>query len=121
MADTQTLSETSINTSELKNCLKRIKDRDKELDFRAAKTEEYLSQISTTEKSEQLFKKLLELGIPRLKESHLHKIIDIMPATQRDLKVVLQGYSLTLSNDASKKIIDAVKEFADKKSSGEHK
>lgn len=115
MADTQTLSEVSINSGDLKNCIKRIKERDKELDFRAAKTEEYLSQISTTEKSEQLFKKLLELNIPRLKESHIHKIIDIMPAAQRDLKVVLQGYSLTLSNDAVKKIIDTIKEFADKK------
>ena len=115
MGDTQLVSEVSMCANELKKHLGKIKDRDKELDFRAAKTEEYLSQISTTEKSEQLFKKLLDLGIPRLKESYIHKIIDIMPAAPRDLKVVLQGYSLTLSNDASKKIIDVVKEFADKK------
>src|SRR3989338_4795729 len=115
MGDNHLVSEISICANELKKYLGKIKDRDKELDFRASKTEEYLSQISTTEKSEQLFKKILELGIPRLKESQIHKIIDIMPASQRDLKVVLQGYSLTLSNDASKKIIDVVKEFADKK------
>jgi len=115
MGDTQLVSEVSICANELKKYLGKIKDRDKELDFRASKTEKYISQISTTEKSEQLFKKLLELGIPRLKESQIHKIIDVMPLSQRDLKVVLQGYSLTLSNDASKKIIDVVKEFADKK------
>ena len=115
MVDVTTVSETPINMCALKKELEKIKKRDKELDFRASKTEKYISQISTTEKSEQLFKKLLELGIPRLKESQIHKIIDVMPLSQRDLKVVLQGYSLTLSNDASKKIIDVVKEFADKK------
>lgn len=116
MGDIQTLSEVSMNASELRKRLESVKERDKELGFRAAKTEEYLVQIHAVEKPDQLFHKIASLEIPRLKDSHINKIIDIMPASVRDLKVVLQGYSLTASNDNMKKIIDILKGFADKKS-----
>ncbi len=99
----------------LKKQLEKIKERDKELDFRAAKTEEYLEQLNTVGKADQLFQKIAALEVPRLRESYIHKIIDIMPASIRDLKVVLQGYSLTVSNDSMKKIVELIKEFADKK------
>ena len=115
MGDIQTLSEVPMSVAQLKKQLEKIKERDNELDFRAAKTEEYLSQIHTIEKPDQLFQKIAALEIPRLKESQINKIIDIMPASIRDLKVVLQGYSLTVSNESMKKIIDFIKEFAEKK------
>ncbi|MBI2130633.1 hypothetical protein HYU10_02575 [Candidatus Woesearchaeota archaeon] len=115
MAEVQKMSEMPINSHELKKELSRIKARDKELDFRAGKTDEYLSQISTPEKAEQLHQKIMALEIPRLKDAQVHKIIDVMPTTLRDLKVVLQGYTLTISNDGMKKIIDIINDFGDKK------
>lgn len=115
MAEVQKLSEVPINSHELKQEISRIKERDKELDFRAGKTDEYLSQIFTPEKAEQLHQKIMALEIPRLKDAQVHKIIDVMPATIRDLKVVLQGYTITVSNEGMKKIVDIIKDFADKK------
>ena len=57
----------------------------------------------------------MKLSIPRLKEQHMHKIMDIMPTTLNELKVVLQGYTITLNNESMKKIIDAITEFLEKK------
>src|SRR3989338_773661 len=104
MADVNILSETPINVYSLRKELEKIKKRDKELDFRASKTEEYINLIATHPNAEQLFDKILKLEIPRLKESHIHKIIDIMPETQKDLKSVLQSYTITVTNENMKKI-----------------
>ncbi len=100
MTDMQIVSETSINMYQLKKELERIKKRDNELNFRANRTEEYLHQIATIKNSEELFDKIMKLNIPRLKEQHIHKIIDVAPTTVNDLKVVLQGYTITLNNES---------------------
>jgi DNA-directed RNA polymerase subunit F len=115
MGDTQIISETSISTYQLKEELENIKKRDKELNFRSNRMEEYLQQISTVEKADELLKKLTKLDIPRLKEQHIHKIMDIMPVSVNELKILLQSYTLTLNNDAMKKIVDTVNEFSEKK------
>ena len=115
MTDMQIVSEVQINSYELKKELERIKKRDHELNFRANRTEEYLNEILILKNAEELFDKLLSLNIPRLKEQHIHKIIDITPTTLNDLKVVLQGYTITLSNESMKKIVDTINEFLEKK------
>ncbi|MBI2651350.1 hypothetical protein HYX01_02685 [Candidatus Woesearchaeota archaeon] len=109
------ISENPINTSKLKEKIAGVRQRDKEINFRAAKTEEHLEHITTLSNSSGLFNKINEMGIPRLKEQHIHKIIDVMPATVNSLKVVLQGYTLSLSNDNMKKIVDTLNEFLAKK------
>ena len=102
------LSETPINTYQLKDSLSKIKKRDKELNFRAQKTEEHLSQVATHKHAEQLFEKINKLAIPRLREPQIHKIIDVMPITVKDLKVVLQSYNISLSNENMSKIVEIV-------------
>ena len=109
------ISETPITASQLKEELVKIKKRDKELNFRAAKTEEHLGYIGIPKDTEPLFEKISKLDISRLKEQHIRKIIDIMPATVKDLKVVLQGYTISVSNENMKKIVDAVNHFIEKK------
>jgi len=102
------LSETPISVYQLKEELIKIKQRDKELNFRAAKTEEHLEHLDTHKNAESLFDKISKLNIPRLKEQHTHKIIDIMPTTIRDLKVVMQGYTISLNSENMKKIVDII-------------
>ena len=51
------------------------------------------------------------MEIPRLKREHIVKILDIMPVTEEQLKLVLQGYILTVSQANMKKITDLVKEY----------
>ncbi len=114
MADIKILSEAPINMYQLHEELKAIKKRDKELNFRAANTEEYLQGVVSIKDAGELHKKLLALEIPRLREQHIHKIIELLPPTVQDLKVVLQGYTLNISQDNMKKVAAIVAEFAPK-------
>ena len=111
MADVQIISETPINSYQLKKELEKIKKRDGELNFRANKTEEYLNNVLAGKSADELFGAIGKLDIPRLKEQHIHKIIDVMPATINELKVVLQSYTITINNDSMKKIVDTINEF----------
>ncbi len=106
-----------LNTSFFKRELDQIKERDGELTFRGGKTEEHLNHIKPMDyvKAEELLNRLQELGIPRLKPEHMHKIIDILPKNEAHLKVVLQGYTLTVNDDNIKKIMEVVKDYLPKK------
>lgn len=114
------VSEEPINMAALKAELERIRKRDTELNIRSAKTEEYLQQSFVLKKkdAEELFKTLIGLDLPRLKDMHVHKIIDIMPVNNEELKSLLTGYNISLSGDNLKKILDAVAEYLPSKKSG---
>ena len=47
-----------------------------------------------------------------MKPEFIVKIIDIMPADQDEVKLVLQGATMTVTKENLKKISDAIKEFA---------
>ena len=113
MADPKVISQEPISMPELKAELARIKKRDEEVGFRAEKTEEYLNvfvKISHT-KAKELQAEIEKLNIPRLANEHIVKILDIMPASVDELKVVLQGYALTVSKENIKKISDTIAKY----------
>ena len=114
MGDPKIISEEPISLFELKSEITKIKKRDKELGFRAAKMEDYLNEFVKLKKKEydELEKKLGKLEIPRLKDMHIKKIIDMLPSTVDQLKVILQGYALTVNQKNMKRIVDVVKEYA---------
>jgi len=107
------ISEKPITMAEVKGQIAKIKKRDKELNFRSSRTEEYLNVFVKLEnkKAEELKKKLAKLGVPRLGDEHIVKITDILPKTVDELKILIQGYPLTITKENMKKIVDAVKEF----------
>ncbi|MBU3942064.1 MAG: hypothetical protein KKF74_04075 [Nanoarchaeota archaeon] len=111
------ISEKPITLTELKQEIDKIKKRDKELNFRVGKTEEYLSHFVnlSKESEEELIKKLEKLNVPRLRDIHITKIVDTLPKTVDELKIILQGYTITVNNENLKKIVDALKDFAEKK------
>ena len=115
MGDMQIVSEMPIDVYQLKKELDKIKKRDNELNFRANRTEEYIHQIAELKNADELFDKLTKLNIPRLKEQHIHKLIDVLPINLNELKVVLQSYTITVNNDSMKKIVDTINEFSEKK------
>ena len=114
MADIKIISEIPMNLHQLHDELKAIKKRDKELNFRASKSEDYLNSMTSLKDHDALYKKLVSLEIPRLRDQHIHKIVELTPATAQDLKVVLQGYTLNISQDNLKKIAATVAEFVSK-------
>ncbi len=107
------IEETAIPMYELKESLAKIKKRDGELNFRAQKTEEYLNTFVTLgpRKIRELKKEIEELKIPRLKPEHIYKIIDIMPSDVESLKLVLQGFIVSISQDNMKKIVSVIKKY----------
>ena len=110
------LEETPMNIIEVREELAKIEKRDKELSFRANKANEYLNSIVTLKPKDakELYKKIEDLNIPRLKAVHIHKIIDILPATVEVMKTIVQSYTLTVNNDNLKKIIGIVSEYQKK-------
>ncbi len=107
------ISQMPINNSELHAEMKRIKARDTELGFRAQKTIDYLESLNVLDvkKAKELMDKLVKLEVPRLRDIHFHKMIDVMPTNAKDVKTALQQYNLTVSQDNCKKIADVVAEF----------
>ena len=102
------LSETPVSAYQLKEELEKIKKRDKELNFRAAKAEEHLNSINTPKNLDEFYEKISKLDIARLKEQHIKKILDIMPKSVNELKAVMQGYTLSVTSENMKKIVDII-------------
>lgn len=114
MSRPEILNESPITMSEVKAELTKIRERDGDLSFRANKAEEYLGQFVTLtpKKIKELHDKIEALNIPRLREQYIIKLIDIMPCTADEVKLVLQSYpTLTVSQDNTKKIAKVLAEY----------
>ena len=101
------INETPITIADMKVEIEKIKKRDNELNFRATKTEEYLQQfeLPSEKKIEEMKKKIESLNVPRLKDIHIVKILDLMPTTIEEMKGILSGYTLTVTQENMKKIL----------------
>lgn len=110
MAKYEILSEKAITFPELKEALIKIEKRDETLSFRGNKTKEYLGQVTEMKPKDakDLKKKLEELGVMRLKEKQITRLINVMPQDLDSLKVVLSNDSVSSKEDL-KKILDVLK------------
>lgn len=106
----QTIKEIPLSLAEVKEEVDKIKKRDKELGFRTQKTDEYLQQFAK-EGTIKLIDSLKKLKIARLKDEYIVKIVDLLPRTVDDLKTILQGYTVTVTKDNMKKIVEEVNKF----------
>ena len=113
MTKPEIIKETPITMAEIKDELDKIKKKIEKINFRAEKTEEYLHQFAQLNlaKSKELKEKLDKLNVPRLKEEHIVKMIDLLPGSAEEVKSILQGYTITVTNENLKKIAEAIKEF----------
>ncbi len=112
MPNPKLIGETPLTLVDVKESLQKIEKCDKELNYRSNKTREYLNlfvQLSK-EKKEELYKKLTDLKLLRLKEAHTTKIIDFLPKTAEELKVILQAYPVSMPKKDIESIVAVVKE-----------
>ncbi len=91
--------------------IQEMKKRDKELNFRAKKVEEYLKTVPKVKDYEKLKKDLESADIGRLKEKHIALIINISPKDVDSLRAVLSGENITLKEEDLKKIVDIVNKY----------
>lgn len=113
MANPQFFEEKPLSLVDVRTILSKIEKRDEKLNFLSNKTKEYLNTfVKMQEKNkEELHKKLMGLNLTRLKEEHMMKIIDFLPKTTEELKVVLQAYPLSIPKKDQEAIVQVVKEF----------
>ena len=95
---------------------KALKDEE-ELNFRAEKTREYVHKLAKIPHKtiDELKKKIEEIKIPRLKDQHIAKIVEIMPTTEEEVSAILKAYPITVTKDDMKKIAKEVKDTIDDK------
>jgi len=113
MTKPQIIEEEPISMADLKEELTKIQKKTKEINFRAEKTQEYLNQFTILDlkKGKELREKIEKLKIPRLKNEHIIKIIDLMPSSLEELKSILSGYTITVTSENLKKIAEVLKNF----------
>ena len=99
-----------MTLTDVKDALTSVQERDEELSFRAGKTVDHLNHLNLPDMKakQELFEKIQALDVPRLKPQHIHKIIDIRPASVKELAIILSGYTLTVNKDYQEKIIGAL-------------
>ena len=109
MPDAKVVKEREISLAELSQKLKAVK-KQRELGVRAVKTEEYLKnfEIDKISKVKELKKALESADIPRLKERHINKLIDLKPEEVDSVKVILSGENMTIKPEHLKKIVEIV-------------
>ncbi|MBT4445642.1 hypothetical protein HOA92_00365 [archaeon] len=114
MVNPEILEETPLCLIDVKVAMSKIEKRDTELGLLSQKTKEYLDAfVERSQKDGKTLRKGIDsLGITRLKEEHICKIIDFLPQTADDLRYVLQGYNITLPKKDSEAIISEVKKVA---------
>ncbi|MEW5897491.1 MAG: hypothetical protein AB1668_07390 [Nanoarchaeota archaeon] len=107
------IEEKPLSLADVRVTLKTVEKRDGELNFLSNRAKEYLEQFTvlSLEKKEELHKKLVNLQLTRLKEEHFCKIIDFLPKTVDELKVVLQAYPLSLPKKDQESVIAVITDF----------
>lgn len=104
------IAERPITGAELKTML----EKRTELGFRAQKTLDHLQQAVKITKPQELYKKLEGLEVPRLRDVHFCKLIDVMPVTPDDVRLVLSPFNVTIVKENLQKIADTIKEYVKK-------
>ncbi|MFH1211931.1 MAG: hypothetical protein V1659_03295 [Candidatus Woesearchaeota archaeon] len=114
MTTFQILEKSPVSMSELRAELKKIKKRDGELSFRSNRTNDYLDNFSLLSKkdADSVFEDISKLNIPRLKPEYITKLVDLLPKSVEEVKVILSGYGLTINNENIQKMLDILKKYA---------
>lgn len=112
MANPQIQEEKPISLAEVKHILEQLEKRDTTLNHLSLKTKEYLENFVpvSLKKKEELSQKLLGLNLTRLKDEQISKIIDFLPKTADELKVVLQAYPLSMPKKDQEAIVAVITE-----------
>ena len=106
------ITEKPISLPEMEKYIQDMKKRDKELNFRAKKVEEYLKNVPKVKDYEKIKKGLNDAQISRLKDKHITLIINIFPRDLDSLRAVLSGENITLKDEDLKKIVEIVDKYA---------
>jgi len=105
----EVLKEEFVPLTKTKELLKDVEDKtfEQKLAFEHAKK---FSKI-TVQKAEELRKELSSLEMRKLKDTDIIKIIDMIPATINELKVILAQTQVAFKEEDLQQILDIVKKY----------
>lgn len=108
MSHPEVISETAVDMYEVKQALKAVEKETEELGFRSQKTMEYLNEVAklSLKDAKELRDGIAALEIPRLKEDHIAKIVDVLPVDLNDLKQLVSSFNITVKDDSLKQIVE---------------
>lgn len=111
MGEIEITEEKPLALADVKEMVKEIEKKNKELKARAIKVKEYLDKFVTlsTKEANEIRKKLEGVGIARLRPRHINKIIDVMPKDTGSLRAIFSGENITLKQEDLKKILECLK------------
>ncbi len=102
-----------ITLGDIKELIQSVEKRDQQLNFNSNKLKEHLDWVKVlpAKQREELHQKLSGLGITRLKEEVVIKLIDFLPKDANELKAILQGFTLSLAKKDQDSILEEVAKF----------
>jgi len=108
MGNIKILEEKPLTLAEVKEIL----SKNNNLLPKGIKTLAYLKSIPLVKekKIEEIKEKINGLGLTRLKDKHIVKLIDIMPTDMDSIKVIL-SQDITLKQEDLQKILDILKSY----------
>ncbi len=109
MAELEIINKTALSMSEVKMRLETFKEK-KELNYRSNKVLDHIQQFPTIKQEaiKAVTEELASLGITRLKEKQITKLIDTLPTTEEQVKATLAGENITVKADDLKRIAEAI-------------
>lgn len=113
MPHIEIIEEKALTMAEMKEAIEKIEKRDKELGTRTKKTKDYLDHFlkGRNIKFKEYKEKLEKLGISRIKDKQIAKIIDLRPSDASALRSIFIGENITLKQEDINKLLEAIKEF----------
>ena len=98
-----------VTIVEAKMILKELKKKN----FEQNAAYEYSAKFSklTQKKGEKLLEELAQAGIPRIKDRHLAKLVDVMPETAEEVRAVFSKEDIPMNKKDTDKILEVLAKY----------
>ncbi len=106
------LSKEHVSGAEVLDEIKK-KEKDRELTYREEKTRDFLKKVNKLSKTnfDKAKKELEALEIPRIEESQIISILEIMPNNGTELRAVVSHSGTVLVDENVTQILDVLKSY----------
>ena len=100
-----------LTISEVKNILKRIEKDRNEISYEQRIALDHANKFAKlpTQKIKELIKELMKLDY--IEESHVYKLIDLLPNTNEDIKTIFAKERINLNDEKINKILNIINKY----------
>ena len=100
-----------LTISEVKNILKKIEKDRNEISYEQRIALDHANKFAKlpTQKIKELIKELMKLDY--IEESHVYKLIDLLPNTNEDIKTIFAKERINLNDEKINKILNIINKY----------